>query len=141
MERRWQCDQARPSVLRQVVNFRGPEATADTDTYELKDALHDEVNPFYYHYARNGREEVEAALKTRLKKKTGEADPVIVPKLIGIETGQFSILPSLLESEVLLQVIFHATHNNLVSMDAAGTTPPFAEAILDQALYLVMVGI
>ena len=35
-------------------------------------------------------------------KKTGEADPVIVATPIVIETGPFSISPSLLESEVLL---------------------------------------
>ena len=128
-------------VLRQVANFRAPEATSDTGTYELKDALYDEVNPFYYHYARNRREEVEAVLKARLKKKTGEADPVIVPKPIGIETGPFSILPSLLESEVLLQVMFYAIYNILVLTEAAGTTPPSSEAILDQAFYLVMVAL
>ncbi|KAG8220614.1 hypothetical protein J3R82DRAFT_2867 [Butyriboletus roseoflavus] len=128
-------------VLRQVANFRAPEATADTGTYELKDALYDEVNPFYYHYARNRREEVEAVLKARLKKSTGETDPVIVPKPIAIETGPFSILPSLLESEVLLQVMFYAIYNILVLTEAAGTTPPSAEAILDQAFYLVMIAL
>ena len=128
-------------VLRQVANFRAPEATTDIGTYELKDALYDEVNPFYYHYARNRREEVEAMLKARWKKKTGEVDPVIVPKPIGIETGPFSILPSLLESEVLLQVMFYAIYNILVLTEAAGTTPPSAEAILDQAFYLVMIAL
>lgn len=128
-------------VLRQVANFRAPEATTDTGSYELKDALYDEVNPFYYHYARNRREEVEAVLKSRLKKKTGEVDPVIVPKPIRIETGPFSILPSLLESEVLLQVMFYAIHNILVLTEAAGTTPQSAEAILDQAFYLVMIAL
>ena len=128
-------------VLRQVANFKAPEATSDTGTYELKDALYEEVNPFYYHYARNRREEVEAVLKARLKKKTGEADPVIVPKPIGIEMGPFSILPSLLESEVLLQVMFYAIYNILVLTEAAGTTPPSAEAILDQAFHLVMIAL
>lgn len=128
-------------VLRQVANFRAPEGTADTGTYELRDALYDEVNPFYYHYARNRREEVEAVLKARLRKNTGESDPVIVPKHIGIETGPFSILPSLLESEVLLQVMFYAIYNILLLTEGAGTTPPSAEAILDQAFYLVMIAL
>ncbi|KAF8548664.1 hypothetical protein OG21DRAFT_1489208 [Imleria badia] len=128
-------------VLRQVANFRAPEATSDIGSYELKDTLYDEVNPFYYHYARNRREEVEGILKARLKKKTGEVDPVIVPKPIGIETGPFSVLPSLLESEVLLQVMFYAIYNILVLTEAAGTTPPSSEAILDQAFYLVMIAL
>ncbi|KAI9458764.1 hypothetical protein HD554DRAFT_2177282 [Boletus coccyginus] len=97
-----------------LANFRAPEATTDIGTYELKDALYDEVNPFYYHYARNRREEVEAVLKARLKKKTGETDPVIVPKPIGIETGPFSILPPLLESEVLLpSTTVHSNHHRI----------------------------
>ena len=125
-------------VLRQVADFRAPEATTDTGTYELKNELYNEVSPFYYHYAQNRREEVEAVLKARIKKKTGEADPVIVLKPIVVETGPFSILPSLLESEVLLQVMFYAVYDILVLTEAVETTPPSAEAILDQAFYLVM---
>ncbi|KAF9235714.1 hypothetical protein BU15DRAFT_51032 [Melanogaster broomeanus] len=128
-------------VLKEVANFRAPETMSDTGTYELKDELYGEVNPFYYHYARNRREEVEVVLKAWIKKKTGVADPVIVPKPIGIETGPFSILPSLLESEALLQVMFYAIYNILVLTEAAGTTPPSAEAILDQAFYLVMLAL
>ncbi|KAF8837246.1 hypothetical protein BDN67DRAFT_1014026 [Paxillus ammoniavirescens] len=128
-------------VLREVANFRAPEAMSDTGTYELKSELYDEVNPFFYHYARNRREEVEVVLKAWLKKKTGVADPVIVPKPIGIATGPFSILPSLLESEALLQVMFYAIYNILVLTEAAGATPPSAEAILDQAFYLVMLAL
>ncbi|KAG6370236.1 hypothetical protein JVT61DRAFT_12391 [Boletus reticuloceps] len=107
-------------VLRQVASFRAPEATTDTGTYELKDALH---------------EEVEAVLKARVTKKA------VVPKPIGMETGPFSILPSLLESVMLLQVMFYAIYNILVLTEAAGTTPSSAEAILDQAFYLVMIAL
>ncbi|KAH7884205.1 hypothetical protein F5I97DRAFT_1672195 [Phlebopus sp. FC_14] len=128
-------------VLKQVANFRAPESTSDTGTYELRDELYNEVDPFYYHYARNRREEVEVILKAWLKKKTGIADPVIVPKPIGIKTGPFSILPSLLESEVLLQVMFFSIHNILVMTEAVGTTPPSSEAILDQAFYLIMLAL
>ncbi|KAG6332078.1 hypothetical protein ID866_7016 [Astraeus odoratus] len=128
-------------VLAEVAHFRAPESTSDTGTYELRDELYAEVNPFYYHYARNRREEVEGVLRAWLKKKTGAADPVIVPRPIGIERGPFSILPSLLESEVLLQVMFYAIYNILVLTEAAGTTPPSSEAILDQAFYLVILAL
>ena len=118
-----------------------PEVTTDTGTYELKDALYDEVNPFYYHCARNRREEIKAVLKARLKKKTDEVDPAIVSKPIGVDMGFFSTLPSLLESEVLLQVMFYAIYNILVLTGVVGTMPPSAEAILDQAFYLVMIAL
>jgi len=128
-------------VLEKVALFRAPESMSDTGTYELRDELYAEVSPFYYHYARNRREEVEGVLRAWLKKKTGVADPVVVPKPIGIDHGPFSILPSLLESEVLLQVMFYAIYNILMLTEAAGTTPPSSEAILDQAFHLVMLAL
>ena len=128
-------------VLAKVAHFRAPESTTDTGTYELRDELYAEVNPFYYHYARNRREEVEGVLRAWLKKRTGVVDPVVVPKPIDINHGPFSILPSLLESEVLLQVMFYAIHNILMLTETAGTTPPSSEAILDQAFHLIMLAL
>ena len=128
-------------VLKEVANFKPPDSTTDTGVYELKDEAFDEVNPFFYHYTRNKREEVEIILHNRLKKKTGLPDPVIVPKSLGIEKGPFSTLTSSFESEALLQVMFYAIYNVLVLTDSTGTTPPSAEAILDQSLHLVMLAL
>ena len=126
-------------VLREVANFKPPESTADFGTYELKDEAYDEVNPFFYHYTRNKREEVEVVLRNRLKKKTGVQDPVIVPKPLNIERGPFYTLPSCFESEVLVQIFFYGIYNILTITDASGAAPPSAEAILDQILHLAMV--
>ncbi|KAH7907045.1 hypothetical protein BJ138DRAFT_1015142, partial [Hygrophoropsis aurantiaca] len=128
-------------VLKDVSHFRAPEGTADTGVYELKDEAYDEVNPFFYHYTRNKREEVEIVLKARLRKKTGVADPVIVPHPLNIENGPFSILSSALESEALLQVIFYSIYNVLVLKQSTGTAPPSGEAILDQAFHLIMLAL
>jgi E3 ubiquitin-protein ligase UBR1 len=128
-------------VLKEVANFKPPDSTSDTGVYELRDEAFDEVNPFFYHYTRNKREEVEIILQNRLKKKTGKPDPVIVPKPLGINTGPFSTLAAGFESEALLQVIFYALYNVLVLTDSTGTTPPSAEAILDQSLHLVMLAL
>lgn len=128
-------------VLAEVANFRAPESTSDTGTYELRDELYADVNPFYYHYARNRREEVEGVLRAWVKRKTGVSDPVVVPQPIGIEDGPFSVLPSLFESEVLLQIIFYAIYNIFDLTETAGTAPPSSEAILDQAFYLVMLAL
>lgn len=128
-------------VLKDVSHFRAPESTSDTGVYELKDEAYDEVNPFTFHYTRNKREEVEVILKKRLRKKTGVEDPVIVPKPLTIASGPFSILPSVLESEALLQVMFYSIYNVVALTNNAGTAPPSSEAILDQAFQLIMLAL
>lgn len=128
-------------VLKDVANFKPPESTADFGTYELKDEAYDEVNPFFYHYTRNKREEVEVILRNRLKKKNGIQDPVIVPKPLNISKGPFSSLPSAFESDVLAQIFFYGIYNVLTLTDATQTAPPSAEAILDQVLHLTMVAV
>ncbi|EIW86012.1 hypothetical protein CONPUDRAFT_94286 [Coniophora puteana RWD-64-598 SS2] len=128
-------------VLREVAHFRAPESTTDTGTYELREELFGEVNPFFYHYTRNKREEVEVVLKAWLRRTTGEEDPVIVPKPLGIEKGPFSILPVVFQSEALLQVMFFAIYNVLDLTEEAGSPPPSAEAILDEALHLIMLAL
>ncbi|KAI0638910.1 hypothetical protein C8Q77DRAFT_1078285 [Trametes polyzona] len=128
-------------VLREVANFKAPESTADFGTYELKDEAFDEVNPFFYHYTRNKREEVEIVLRNRLKRKLGVKDPVIVPHKLNITKGPFVTLPSAFESEVLVQIFFYGIYNILTLTDATDAAPPSAEAILDQILHLVMVAL
>ncbi|KAI0757474.1 hypothetical protein C8Q80DRAFT_103676 [Daedaleopsis nitida] len=126
-------------VLKDVANFKPPESTADFGTYELKDEVYDEVNPFFYHYTRNKREEVEVVLRNRLKKKTSVQDPVIIPKPLRIVGGPFYTLSSSFESEVLVQIFFYGIYNILTITDATGAAPTSAEAILDQILHLAMV--
>ncbi|KIY73143.1 hypothetical protein CYLTODRAFT_387655 [Cylindrobasidium torrendii FP15055 ss-10] len=127
------------SVLSDVAAFRAPEGVTDTGVYELKDEVFDEVNPFFFHYSRNKREEVETILMNRLRKKTGLQDPVIVPRPFPVTRGPFSIIPSTFESEALLQVMFYSIFNVLAGTEEA--TPPSAEAILDQVVHLVMLAL
>jgi E3 ubiquitin-protein ligase UBR1 len=128
-------------VLKEVANFKPPESTTDTGVYELKNDAFGEVNPFFYHYTRNKREEVEVILRNRLKKQTSDPHPVIVPKPLDIDSGPFSTLALCFESKALLQVIFYAIFNVLVLTDSDGTPPPSGEAILDQSLHLVMLAL
>jgi hypothetical protein len=128
-------------VLKEVATFKAPESTSDSGVYELKDEAFDDVNPFFYHYTRNKREEVETILRNRLRKRTGVADPVIIPKPFGVTSGPFSIIPSTFESDALLQVMFYGPYNILVLTYSSGSAPPSAEAILDQVLHLIMLAI
>ncbi|TDL22308.1 hypothetical protein BD410DRAFT_256866 [Rickenella mellea] len=128
-------------VLREVTHFRAPDSTADVGIYELKDEAFDEVNPFFYHYTRNKREEVETILKARLKKKTGVADPVIVPISLCAREGPFRVVSLVFDSPVLLQVMFYGVDNILEYTNNMNASPPSAEAILDQTLHLIMLAI
>ncbi|KAI0063243.1 hypothetical protein BV25DRAFT_1824839 [Artomyces pyxidatus] len=128
-------------VLKEVANFRPPDSTADSGIYELKPEAFDEVNPFFYHYTRNKREEVETVLRNHYKKR-GIAEPVIVPRPLGITVGPFAALPSAFQSEVLLQIMFYAVFNILVLTEVGGgASPPSGEAILDQSLHLIMLAL
>ena len=127
-------------VLREVANFRAPEATTDSGMYELKPEAYDEINPFFYHYTRNKREEVETVLHNHWKKR-GVQDPVIVPRPLGITSGPFATLAVAFDSEVLLQVLFYAALNILVLTEVSGATPSSGEAILDQTLHLAMLAL
>ncbi|KAF7365509.1 E3 ubiquitin-protein ligase [Mycena venus] len=129
------------AVLGEVARFRAPEGTADAGAYELRDEAFDEVDPFFYHYTRNRREEVERILLARLRRTTGIAEPVLVPKPLEIGDGPFAALQAGWESAALMQVLFYALQNVLVLTEEAGAAPPSAEAILDQALHLVMLAL
>lgn len=128
-------------VLMEVAHFKLPETTSDSGMYELKDECFDEVNPYFYHYTRNKREEVEVILKARAKKHTGVAEPIVVPKPLEIPFGPFVTLTLVFQSQVLHQIIFYAIYNVLNQTEMIGVAPASAEAILDQALHLVMLGI
>ncbi|CAA7266385.1 unnamed protein product [Cyclocybe aegerita] len=141
------------SMLREVANFRPPEGATETGVYELRDEAFDEVNPFFYHYTRNRREEVETVLRKRIEKRTGkkEWEVVLPPKPFGVTEGPYKGISDVWEREVMLQITFYAIWNVLVVTDslglsvstgtATGSAPPSAEAILDQALHLAMLGV
>jgi len=133
-------------VLSETANFKAPGSTADSGAYTLKDEAYDEVNPFYFHYARNRREEVENVLKARLKKEKSSQgnpnfEPVVVPKPWACKVGPFKDLHTVFGSEVLLQIIFYGLHNILVLTNTSGKSQPSAEAILDQVLHLIMLAL
>ena len=141
-------------VLRDVAIFRPPEGAGEMGTYELKEAvLLVEVDPFFYHYARNRREEVEGVLR----KRRGE-DVVVPPRLFGVRSGPFAGLTEVYETETFVQILFFAIWGVLEmtggstsasggagsaggASAASGPTPPSAEAVLDQVLHLVMLGV
>ncbi|KAG9039114.1 hypothetical protein FRB95_012825 [Tulasnella sp. JGI-2019a] len=128
-------------ALSSVADYKPPTGTTDYGVYELKDEVFDEVNPFFYHYTRNRREEVENILKARITKKTGNSNPIIVPKPLGVEFGPFTALPLVFHSDVLLQIVFYALANILVQADSPAGVAPSSDAVMDQAVHLIMLGL
>lgn len=83
-------------ILADVAVFKPPEGSNNVGQYELQEeVLFEEVNPFFFHYTRNRREEVENALRTKLKKKLAkEGSPdkewVYIPKPFGVVEGIYT---------------------------------------------------
>lgn len=127
------------NILLEVATFKSPETTTDSGLYELKDKFYDEVNPYFYHYARNKREEAEGILKARAKKKNPKTEYIYVPQPLNVRTGPFTTLTNAFQSTVLHQIIFFAIYN--VCQNKGQMTSVYAEAILDQSLHLVMLGL
>ena len=95
-------------MLCEVANFRPPEEPTETGLYELKDEAFDEVNPFFYHYTRNRREEVETILRKRIETKTGkkEWEVVLPPKPFGVTEGPYKAISKIWQSEAIIQIVF-----------------------------------
>ncbi|KAJ2908984.1 E3 ubiquitin-protein ligase ubr1, partial [Coemansia aciculifera] len=98
------------NLLQQMADFRGPVSVMDFGLYELKDEYLDEVDPYFIHYSRNQREEVEELLKERLKKRMrkagGDADevPAYIPaKLEHIKFGPFQRIGMVLHTPLACQ--------------------------------------
>ncbi|KAJ1671381.1 E3 ubiquitin-protein ligase ubr1, partial [Coemansia sp. RSA 25] len=131
------------NLLQQMADFRGPVSVMDYGLYELKDEYLDEVDPYFIHYSRNQREEVEELLKERLKKRMrkngGDVDevPTYIPaKLEHIKFGPYQRIGMVLHTPLACQVLFyallHATHtaNDLLS-----------ETMVDEALQLIVLAL
>ncbi|CAG7852362.1 E3 ubiquitin-protein ligase ubr1; AltName: Full=N-end-recognizing protein; AltName: Full=N-recognin-1 [Serendipita indica DSM 11827] len=121
-------------VLQNVSVFRKAESILDTGSYELKEEFYEEVDPFFYHYTRARREEVEGVLKSKMA-KNGSKDLVILPKPYKIPAGPYANLETVLESPVLLQIIFYTIHNFVYGAPLTEGSVS-TDAIIDQALHL-----
>ncbi|KAJ2057451.1 E3 ubiquitin-protein ligase ubr1, partial [Coemansia sp. S155-1] len=131
------------NLLQQMADYRAPVSVMDFGLYELKDDYLDEVDPYFIHYSRNQREEVEELLKERLKKRMrkngGDVDevPAFIPsKLEHIRFGPFQRVGMVLHTPLACQVLFyallHATHT---------TNDLLSETMVDEALQLIVLAL
>lgn len=129
------------SILGSLTNFKAPDGLNDHGVYELKDEYYDEIDPYYWHFGRNQREEALASLRKRWNNKNpdrtiGEDDEffaVSTPKRI--DSGPLRSLGLLFQSRVLCQIIFYALWNT------RSTIHTESYIIVDEALHLAMLAV
>ena len=130
-------DPAFDRVLREVADFRPPDLNAaGSDVgalYSLKKECYPEVDPYYYRYTRNQREEALKILKAHFDNKG-----VFVPrKLQGRGCFATSRFTDILASKVfiwMVQLSLRFATSSSVNADLA-----IADAVVDLALRLLMI--
>lgn len=70
-------------VLKELTTFKNPKTSKDTGTYALKERYFEEINPYYFNYTTNKRDDAIHFVKERIQKGTNLHfhDIVIKPKL------------------------------------------------------------
>ncbi|ORX62464.1 hypothetical protein DM01DRAFT_1315943 [Hesseltinella vesiculosa] len=146
------------ATLLQLATYKPPDGLNDYGTYELKDQYYDELDPFFWHFTRNHREEAFDALRKHRpqlaktdpswswltsssasmdpsKKKQVKEELLVMPTLPKIASGPFTRLGEFLHSPILCQIITHALWN----MKAHTISP--SDTILETVLYLAMLAV
>ncbi|KAI8350145.1 hypothetical protein BD560DRAFT_456328 [Blakeslea trispora] len=129
------------SQLNMIANFKAPDGLSDKGLYELKPEFIDEIEPYYWHYTRNQREEACNVLKMRWNqlhpdsKLSDKEEFLLTPKTKYIEVGPFRHLGRFLHSHTLCQIIAYALWDAKFHKETKNDT------ILDEALYLAMLAV
>ncbi|KAI9474806.1 hypothetical protein BDB00DRAFT_879700 [Zychaea mexicana] len=128
--------------LGELSTYKAPAGLNDHGRYELKDEYYAEIDPYFWHFSRNQREEAFEKLRIRRNKiardkKKSEVDKeefFVLPKLRKIHYGPFKYLGNFLQCQMFVQVVLYALWNSR-------TAKASSELILDDALYLAMVAV
>lgn len=118
-----------------LANYKAPGGLNDHGRYELKDEFYAEIDPYYWHFTRNQREEAFEKLQKRQSTQSTDKEYFIVPKLRKIESGPFKYLGNCLQTRVMCQIILHALWNTRIAKSVK------SESILDDALYLAILAV
>ncbi|OAD01255.1 hypothetical protein MUCCIDRAFT_146229 [Mucor lusitanicus CBS 277.49] len=127
--------------LNTIANFKAPDGLSDKGLYEIKPEYVDEIEPYFWHYTRNQREEAQNALKKRWnqlhpdQKLSDKEEFLLIPHSKRIEVGPFRHLGKFLHSHVLCQIIAYALWESKFHKESKSDT------ILDEALYLGMLAV
>lgn len=78
------CDKRFEVTLDKLATFKGPKTAKDTGSYCLKEQYLDEINPFYFNYTINKKDDAIKFVKERILSTTNKRyhDIVLTPKSI-----------------------------------------------------------
>ncbi|KAI9271943.1 hypothetical protein BDA99DRAFT_501414 [Phascolomyces articulosus] len=125
-------------LLSKLGQFKPPVGVNDTGSYSLKDEYYDEIDPYFYHYSRNNREEAIDMLNKRWKDAHPSKEPhqfFLLPKCTKITNGAFRYLGDFLHSTVFTQMMAYVFWNVRMSDNHKSDTN------LEQALYLILLAL
>ncbi|KAJ3037015.1 hypothetical protein HDV00_002148 [Rhizophlyctis rosea] len=147
-------------ILSELAVFKFPDGMADHGLYELKDEYYSEVDPWFWHYTRNQREDVEEVLKKRAEAKKGgkkavgkkrvapgngekgEDEDVRVPKLIPLtEGGGYDGLVGVVRGNVFVRLLFFALWNVGRKQEEGGDAPVRSDAVLAATVHILLVAL
>ncbi|KAI9104974.1 hypothetical protein DFS34DRAFT_223040 [Phlyctochytrium arcticum] len=139
------AEQTFENVLSQVATFKWPEGINENGVYELKSEFYSEVDPWFWHYTRNQREELETILRKRFEKGTeNTAKYVRPPQVLPVPaTSGHHLLGRVIKGEIFVRVLFYALWNTLgLPQDDIQDVPAVKSAtLIEEAVHLIMLAI
>ncbi|KAI7848553.1 hypothetical protein BDC45DRAFT_471139 [Circinella umbellata] len=129
--------------LSEISDYKPPSGLNDHGRYELKDEYYNDLDPYFWQFSRNQREEAFEKLRIRHNKnardkqerEVNKEEFFILPKLRKIpKDGPFKYFGNFLQSHMMVQIVLYALWNSRTAKSSG-------ELILDDALYLAMVAV
>lgn len=129
-------------VLKELADFKFPGSVNEKGMYHLKDEYYAEVSPWFHHYTRNEKEQVEEVFKERLKSSKISEDVLNRVFLKAIKPGtQFAKLGMFVNSRVFVTMIFLALWTITRSKSESGKVGLFNDMILSECIFLTSLAI
>ena len=143
--RKTEADQSFDQLLYSISHFRYPEGITDSGVYTLKEEFLEEVDPWFWHFSRNQREEVEAMLAERVKKlkateTVNESKSLNLPRLKSLAFG-FEQVGSLVHSKSFNRVLFFALWDSVYSIFENPGAGISGEQIVASVVQLILIAI
>jgi hypothetical protein len=126
------------TYLNEMAIFKPPTGLDDRGLYELKPEYMNQLDPYFWHYSRNQREEAQEVMKgyhnrVNPNQSLKESDEFLfVPQLTQSNLGPFKDVNSFLHSHVFCEMMTYSLLNYRDGKDDSNDT------ILDQTLHLAI---
>ena len=95
-------------ILEEVTVFKKQRTSKDTGSYALKEQYLDQVNPYYYNYSANKKDDAIKFVKERIHKATNKSfeEITVSPKCVnGEELGIFKFIGDFTTSPLFIDFL------------------------------------